>query len=376
MRKLLLTLSATILLIGCLGACNNAPQESTTQDTSSIPTEAFTVRFLNYDDSLLDTVSVSYGGTAIYSGSQPVKPATMDYAYIFNGWDKSLENVTANLDVKAVYEEKANIKEVPEQYDCKVLQGSTEINVDTTNFIDMMQILGLTVELLQPDYEYGDPTPTTHKEVAFEEIEFDYSQVDLNVVGTYEFTMTITGVSRAQQIMVIPDVSTWTEKQYYTGVGEAEHSSLIDPKGYKMDGLRLYNEGCVIESAGYGGWYPLSYEFCDDNKSIRVYSTIGRPTDAMFDIVEDKVGYYSYPGHEDVYAFLTLVQGETESQLKIHQSFEDAPTAYGSILIQLEFVGVINAKYTYDPTEKSLTFGSPAFMGKFVLNEEDGKYHC
>ena len=48
------------------------------------------VEYVTYDDTLLDTVSVKQGETAVYTKDKPTKPATIDYYYSFKGWDKDL----------------------------------------------------------------------------------------------------------------------------------------------------------------------------------------------------------------------------------------------------------------------------------------------
>ena len=63
----------------------------------------YEVIFKNWDGTILQTVNVDSGGTAIYTGLTPTRPAD-DFVYTFNGWDKSLTNIKSNLIVIAVYE--------------------------------------------------------------------------------------------------------------------------------------------------------------------------------------------------------------------------------------------------------------------------------
>ncbi len=67
----------------------------------------FTVVFLDYDGTVLKTEIVNLNGTA-NAPSDPVRPATEKYTYVFKGWDKSYDNVTMNLEIKAIYEEIIN----------------------------------------------------------------------------------------------------------------------------------------------------------------------------------------------------------------------------------------------------------------------------
>jgi uncharacterized repeat protein (TIGR02543 family) len=62
------------------------------------PVETFTVRFLDFDDTVLSTQVVEEGEDAI----APTDPSRTGYT--FTGWDKVFTNITGNLDVKAKWE--------------------------------------------------------------------------------------------------------------------------------------------------------------------------------------------------------------------------------------------------------------------------------
>lgn len=68
----------------------------------------YTLTFINpFDgDKLLGTVGVNYGGTATAPDTAPaILQNNTDTHYVFNGWDSSLENITADATVNAVYTE-------------------------------------------------------------------------------------------------------------------------------------------------------------------------------------------------------------------------------------------------------------------------------
>lgn len=69
----------------------------TAQYRSSSVTGAYCVNFKNYDDSLLKTEYVLLGGSA----TAPTVPEREGYN--FSGWDKSLDNITADTDIKATF---------------------------------------------------------------------------------------------------------------------------------------------------------------------------------------------------------------------------------------------------------------------------------
>ncbi len=76
----------------------------------------YTVSFYN-GENLIGTDTVSYGGTASYTGATPTKESTQQYSYNFIGWNtdssasaadgNALVNVTANRTVYAIFEQVA-----------------------------------------------------------------------------------------------------------------------------------------------------------------------------------------------------------------------------------------------------------------------------
>lgn len=54
----------------------------------------YTITFVNYDGSVLQSSDWDYGSTPTYNGTTPVKPADAQYTYTFTGWDKTINTVT------------------------------------------------------------------------------------------------------------------------------------------------------------------------------------------------------------------------------------------------------------------------------------------
>lgn len=61
----------------------------------------YTVNFYS-DDTLLQSVGVPYGGSATYTGDTPTKEG-----YLFNGWDTSINYITKDTDVHALFVERS-----------------------------------------------------------------------------------------------------------------------------------------------------------------------------------------------------------------------------------------------------------------------------
>lgn len=68
----------------------------------------YTILFLNYDGTVLETLKLKYGVIPTYSGDSPIKPATAEFTYVFKSWDKEIATVTGNCDYTATFTEIKN----------------------------------------------------------------------------------------------------------------------------------------------------------------------------------------------------------------------------------------------------------------------------
>ena len=74
--------------------------------TAQYSIKTFTVRFLDWNNDVLDTQTVDYGGSAT-----PPNNPTRD-GYTFTGWSENYTNVTADVDIKAQYTKNSSGGEV------------------------------------------------------------------------------------------------------------------------------------------------------------------------------------------------------------------------------------------------------------------------
>jgi len=72
----------------------------------------YTVRFYNYDYTLLDEQIVEFMQAAFPPLTPPQRQPDIDTVYVFSGWDKEFDCVTENLDVFALYDEETRYYEV------------------------------------------------------------------------------------------------------------------------------------------------------------------------------------------------------------------------------------------------------------------------
>ena len=77
----------SIPLIGCWqNNTDNIVTDATTITAYGAKTlRSYTIKFVNYDGTTLQTKTVNYGEVPSYTGSTPTKPSTAQYNYTFNG---------------------------------------------------------------------------------------------------------------------------------------------------------------------------------------------------------------------------------------------------------------------------------------------------
>ncbi len=62
---------------------------ASTSEPSSSGEKTYTIKWLNYDGTLLQTDNVKEGALPAYKGSDPTHPTEQHYTYTCSGWDKS-----------------------------------------------------------------------------------------------------------------------------------------------------------------------------------------------------------------------------------------------------------------------------------------------
>ena len=82
---------------------SNVLKEQTLVLTKDGETQKYTVKFTNYDNSVLQTSQVAYGETPVYSGETPTKPDDETYTYTFKAWSPAISTVTGDQTHKATF---------------------------------------------------------------------------------------------------------------------------------------------------------------------------------------------------------------------------------------------------------------------------------
>ena len=73
------------------------------QQEPPVGPKIFTIRFLNWDGTVLETVEVEEGQTPLYVGTEPTKESDETYDYTFNGWLPEISPANGNVDYVAKY---------------------------------------------------------------------------------------------------------------------------------------------------------------------------------------------------------------------------------------------------------------------------------
>ena len=73
------------------------------QQEPPVGPKIFTIRFLNWDGTVLETVEVEEGQTPVYGGTEPTKESDETYDYTFNGWLPEISPANGNVDYVAQF---------------------------------------------------------------------------------------------------------------------------------------------------------------------------------------------------------------------------------------------------------------------------------
>ena len=72
-------------------------------DCGSTASNYYTIRFLNWDGTVLQNSQVKEGELPSYTGTTPVRPADEQYTYSFSGWSPAIATATADADYTAQF---------------------------------------------------------------------------------------------------------------------------------------------------------------------------------------------------------------------------------------------------------------------------------
>lgn len=363
MKRNHLTVAILLFAVCCLVACNKNPA------VSEPPAQTYTVKFYDFDDNKIFETQVKYDETATFEGDLPKIPATLEKCYPFSGWDKSLENVTSNLEVRPTHGEEYNISDFEFVHDPRVFQGATTFDNETTNFIGFLEYLGIAIYLKESVEKDGHYVSTDIVDYDDALVEYDFSNVDTATKGDYPFTVSVRGLVKESSIKVVTDTRTWTKtKEMNTHPSHTYDATLSGG----LTRVYFYQDNkCLLgyyDPAEPEEFEPFTYEMADEGTAVIIRSEDGS-ADCKYTYGE-VVGEYSIEGHSTyiVGTYLDFVHFDTAEDFTIQT------TGYAFITARVEdAVFYLTPKYEYNPETKQMKLFAWVGFNSLTYNSETGE---
>ena len=153
-KKFILPIALALMLTACPKVPDPVPDP-----------EKYTVNFVNYDSTVLQSKEYEKGEMPVYYGETPTKPEDADYTYDFSGWDKEIVTVTEDTTYTATYTstekskvEDLGVKTIAEVKElCKTVTDVNQANigVDMTRKVTIKGIAIHKVDLVASAAKYG-----------------------------------------------------------------------------------------------------------------------------------------------------------------------------------------------------------------------------
>ena len=168
-NKTFLLLLASSLVMGIAGCTPNQNNGG----SSIAPKTMYDIKFVNYDETVLQESQVEEGQMPAYTGQTPEKPGTNQYHYVYTGWDKEIVAAVANATYTAVYREEINT------YSVTFMSNGQQYKKETVSYGE---------KVTKPD----DPvrSRTAQEIFIFEGWELDNQAFDFDTLITADITLT------------------------------------------------------------------------------------------------------------------------------------------------------------------------------------------
>ena len=100
---------------------------------SSVVNE-YTIKFVNYEGTELQSTNVAYGTVPRYTEETPTRAADAEFTYTFAGWDKEIVAVEGNVTYTATYTSKTNSYKVEIDPNCETGESCTKPEDQTVDY--------------------------------------------------------------------------------------------------------------------------------------------------------------------------------------------------------------------------------------------------
>ena len=326
-----------------------------------------TCNFFDGDGNLLYTTKVKSGESVTYKGEKiPAKQADSTYYYEFNRWDKSLDNITVDTDFYPVFNNLYNLTSLVANRDFKMFQGIEVPDEYNTNFVNVEGAMEakLKFQVLE------DGVLIDSKSVFGDDLVYDYSKVNFDVLGTYELTAMYYGVTWKGKVEVVPNASTMNELQTY-------FLSSCDPQIFDGGLVTVYKEGYVLFENGYSydKFNLLECVIDEQNQTLRVTSE-KEHTDVIYSIYGSSLNPYDYKEYPTPVKTYEIVSNAfLPMAFEIHVSFDEEESSIGRLFVIYDTtVRVIDAYYEFDSSNQTIDIKLPFFEHKLTLNNDEFTY--
>ena len=101
------------------GAPYNAEHKDVGFSVRCLKDHQYTIKFVNYDGTVLQSLTVTESYTPSYTGSTPTRAADAQYTYTFKGWDSTISAATADKTYTATY------NKTTRSYTIRFMNGTT-----------------------------------------------------------------------------------------------------------------------------------------------------------------------------------------------------------------------------------------------------------
>ncbi|MBO7160962.1 MAG: hypothetical protein J6V62_05965, partial [Paludibacteraceae bacterium] len=220
--------------------------------TYSQQTQKYTIQFVNYDGTVLQSEVLEYGTMASFKGENPTKSATAQYAYAFTGWDSEPTVVTGSKVYTAMF--------------------ASSVNSYTVSFVND------NGDVLQSSQLAYGATPVYNGATPVKE-------------ATAEFTYTFAGWSPA--IKMVEGAQTYTAtyssvKNQYEVVFQNEDGTILQRSNVTYGETPVYSGATPVKEATaeftytFAGWSPAITVVEGAQTYTATYSSVKNQYEVIF----------------------------------------------------------------------------------------------
>ena len=206
----------------------------------------YTISFVNYDDTVLQSGQVEKGHLPVYEGETPTKAGDTQYSYSFDGWDKEIVEATADATYKATFAENVN------EYLVKFLdEDGTELQSSNVAYGAVPA--------------YAGEEPTKESTVQYEYSFAGWTPALAEVTGEATYTATYNETVRQYTVKFVNEDGT-----------ELQSESLAYGAMPEYKGETPTKESSVSEVFTFAGWDKTIVEVTGEATYTATYSSVAR----------------------------------------------------------------------------------------------------